>query len=443
ATLNDAPSPEPSSGIVVCDLGDVTDTSGNVTGWAYTPLPSGVAVAVDPERGRVAFAGDLSKPPLVTFHYGFSANVGGGEYDRTSSIDTGVGKVFRVANTFAATQGTVPTIQAALNALGLDEGAAIAGGLQDDKGRAVEIIDNGRYEELEQSGVKQPLKLSTARRLELRAGDKRRPTLALTKEVEISGDENSEVSLNGLLMSGAGLHVKSRLRLLRLSHCTIIAGAADQRGPNHAPALVVDWADVEIEIDDCIILGGLRISPDASVRVRNSIIDSTSELGVAYAAPGTAIKAGGSLRVENSTVVGKVFTTVLELASNSIFLARLRPSDGPLWRGPVQAEQRQKGCARFSYLPPSSRVPRRYRCQPEAGADETRIRPTFSSLRYGDPDYCQLSSRCPRELGRGADDESEMGVFHNLFQPQRESHLRARLDEYLRFGLEAGILYAS
>lgn len=443
AAVTNAPTLVPAADIVVCDLSDVTDAGGNVTGWAYTPLPSGVAVAVDPERGRVAFAADVSKPPLVTFHYGFSANVGGGEYDRTSSIDTGMGKVFRVANTFAAIQGTVPTVQAALNALRLDEDAAIASGLKDDKGRAVEFIDNGRYEELEQSGMKQPLRLSTARRLELRAGDKRRPTLALTQAVEISGDENSEVSLNGLLISGAGLHVRSRLRLLRLRHCTIIAGVATDRGPNHAPALVVDWADVEVEIDDCIILGGLRVAADANVRVRNSIIDSTSELGVAYAAPGTATRAGGSLRVENCTVVGKVFTTVLELASNSIFLARLRPSDGPLWRGPVQAQQRQKGCARFSYLPPNSRVPRRYRCQPEAGADETRIRPTFSSLRYGDPDYCQLSSRCPREISRGADDESEMGVFHDLFQPQRESHLRARLDEYLRFGLEAGILYVS
>jgi hypothetical protein len=30
-----------------------------------------------------------------------------------------------------------------------------------------------------------------------------------------------------------------------------------------------------------------------------------------------------------------------------------------------------------------------------------------------------------------------------LYQPQREQNLQARLDEYLRFGLEAGILYAS
>ena len=32
-----------------------------------------------------------------------------------------------------------------------------------------------------------------------------------------------------------------------------------------------------------------------------------------------------------------------------------------------------------------------------------------------------------------------MGAFHELFEPQRETNLRIRLDEYLRFGLEAGV----
>jgi hypothetical protein len=36
-----------------------------------------------------------------------------------------------------------------------------------------------------------------------------------------------------------------------------------------------------------------------------------------------------------------------------------------------------------------------------------------------------------------------MGVTHELYAPQREGNLRIRLDEYLRFGLEAGIFYAS
>ena len=36
-----------------------------------------------------------------------------------------------------------------------------------------------------------------------------------------------------------------------------------------------------------------------------------------------------------------------------------------------------------------------------------------------------------------------MGVTRQLHQPQRESNLRVRLDEYLRFGLEAGWFFAT
>ena len=96
---------------------------------------------------------------------------------------------------------------------------------------------------------------------------------------------------------------------------------------------------------------------------------------------------------------------------------------------------------RFSYLPARSRVPRRYHCQPENEQAAEWVHPQFTSLRYGDPGYCQLSRRNAREIKQGADDESEMGAFHHLYQPQRETNLRVRLDEYLRITLEAGIFY--
>jgi len=62
---------------------------------------------------------------------------------------------------------------------------------------------------------------------------------------------------------------------------------------------------------------------------------------------------------------------------------------------------------------------------------------------YGDAAYCQLSLRCAPEIRTGADDGAEMGAFHDLLQVQRRAHLRLRLDEYLRFGLEAGIMDAT
>ena len=59
------------------------------------------------------------------------------------------------------------------------------------------------------------------------------------------------------------------------------------------------------------------------------------------------------------------------------------------------------------------------------------------------PTYCQLAATCAEEITRGADDESEMGVFHDLFQAQREANLRVRLDEYIPAGSDVSIILAS
>ena len=71
------------------------------------------------------------------------------------------------------------------------------------------------------------------------------------------------------------------------------------------------------------------------------------------------------------------------------------------------------------------------------------MRPHFTSLNYSDAGYCQLRPVTSAKIRQGAHDESEMGVMHDLYQPQRETNLRVRLEEYLRFGLEAGFIYAS
>ena len=79
----------------------------------------------------------------------------------------------------------------------------------------------------------------------------------------------------------------------------------------------------------------------------------------------------------------------------------------------------------------------------EQGGILARVQPVFTSLRFGHAAYGQLSQLTAAEITQGAEDEAEMGAFRNLYQPQREANLRTRLDEYLRFGLEAGILEAS
>ncbi|MBD6618217.1 hypothetical protein FNW02_20915 [Komarekiella sp. 'clone 1'] len=80
------------------------------------------------------------------------------------------------------------------------------------------------------------------------------------------------------------------------------------------------------------------------------------------------------------------------------------------------------------------------------GIEETllllnQMQPCFTTEQYGQPAYAQLSNICPVEICTGAEDGSEMGVFHYLKQPQRQANLQASLQEYLRFGLQADINY--
>jgi hypothetical protein len=199
--------------------------------------------------------------------------------------------------------------------------------------------------------------------------------------------------------------------------------------------------------------------------VSDSIVDATTSHrgGHEREAMGAAAlaRAHAVLRIARSTVIGKVMVHAIELAENSLFV------------GSVSVARRQIGCMRFCYVAPGSRTPKRFNCQPDlvqrtvvehlraeaqkqslsppndtdiAAAQQRealRVRPRFNSLRYGTPTYCQLACDCAEEITRGAGDESEMGAFHDLFQPQRLANLRVRIDEYTPAGLEAGTVIAN
>lgn len=98
---------------------------------------------------------------------------------------------------------------------------------------------------------------------------------------------------------------------------------------------------------------------------------------------------------------------------------------------------------RFSWFPPESVTPKAYKCQPSLSGNDVSVRPVFSSGQYGQPDYLQLENSTPPEILYGADNGSEMGVYFQQFTAQKIANLRLRMDEYLRFGLEAGIFLAS
>jgi len=430
------PGPELADLITVCDLSDVKDSGGTVTGWAHQPHHR---IAIDPELGRIAFP--VTSPPTpppksvrVSYRYGFSAEMGGGEYERLETF-IGEGQLVKVPD-------EKKTIQLALDQI------AVSGGI-------VEIRNNDRFFET--------VKISAgSSKLEFRAARQQRPVIILPKppsgDVLITGGEEAEVTINGLLIGGGRLRVPkvdslgnpNKLRRLRLRHCTLAPDSiAEISAPDLSPPLaiaaqgleprlLVELPDLIVEIDSCI-LGPIRAVAGAEVHISNSIVDASASSEIAFADPSD--DAGAPLRIENSTIIGKVFTETMKLASNTIFFSDLKAGD--TWSAAVRAERLQEGCVRFSFVPPGSQLPRLHRCQPANAADAARVRPVFTSLRYGDAAYCQLSRACAVEITHGADDQVEMGAFHNLYQPRREENLRAALDEYLRFGLEAGIFYAS
>lgn len=433
------------SEVKVCDLSDV-----GAGAWGHMPTDK---VAIDPVLGRIAFPADVAAGArvLVTYHYGFSADIGGGTYERGTTFgELKEDQVRRlVPDDFS-------TIQAALDDL------PAAGGV-------VEVTDSGRYEETLSIDV------AANASVEIRAANEHRPTLVLAGDLEVAGGDGAAATLNGLLIAGGGVDVPdtagNELQHLTVRHCTLVPGRAlGEDGTPQQPAaasLQVGIADLTVTIENSLV-GSLRVVDGCETSVTDSIVDATATTRVAYAGPVDDAgndTAGGELTLKQTTVVGKVYADRLTLVSNSILHAALDEPDD--WPAPVRAERKQEGCLRFSYVPPTAIAPRRFRCQPQLAIDReiarreqelgtklpaaerdriaarltARLVPGFTALRYGHPGYGQLSASTPSEIRTGADDESEMGVFHLLYQPQRETNLRVRFEEYLRFGLQAGIFY--
>ena len=264
------------------------------------------------------------------------------------------------------------------------------------------------------------------------------------------------------MVAGRGMLVEGQLDELIIRHATLVPGwSLYPDGRPHDPGessleLIDTNARVTIEQS---ILGFIQVTQNEvttdpiSIHISDSILDATDPDAEAVGAPDWPL-AHATLTIQRSTVIGSVQTHAIQLAENSIFT------------GLVKVGRSQIGCMRFCYVPPDSHTPRRYRCQPdlviqaveeqyqsqeinaderdrELASEQLRVQPQFNSTYYGTPTYCQLAKTCATEIKRGADDESEMGVFHHLYQPQRAANLQTRLAEYTPVGMDVGIIYAS
>jgi hypothetical protein len=283
--------------------------------------------------------------------------------------------------------------------------------------------------------------------------------------IHTPADAEAAFTLNGLLVEG-GLQVCGHVDLT-ITHCTLVPGRTLlEDGLPEFPDLdslraatiagVCESLDTPSVTIEHSITGPLRLPAVCeSLVLRDSIVQAQAVGSVsqpAIAADDDATAPGPATTIERSTVWGEIYVREL-VASETIFNHRVR------------VERLQTGCVRFSYVPAASTTPRRYRCQPDLALDRkaqrlgldsaddlkprerapvlARLWPAYTSAHYGDPGYAQLSQRCAEEIRTGAADGSEIGVFGSLKQPQREANLRMRLEEYLPFGLEPGLIYVT
>ncbi len=235
------------------------------------------------------------------------------------------------------------------------------------------------------------------------------------------------------------------------------------------------------------------------VQIADSIIDAAYGLPAIHA--NCCSPAHAELVVERSTILGDICVQQIERAENSLFAGIVhvqRRSHGymrfcyvPTHPNELPAlNDGEHRCRSLSALrcvaddavdwlkhtlmgtasDPSGadcchriRTPQRFKCLPDTdgqtqtsscsigcGGQETlcgtpapsRLRPVFVSTHYGDPGYGQLALDCPRAILRGADDESELGAFHDLYHPQRMAALEARLQEYTPADMQSAVIYA-
>ncbi|HET9252845.1 MAG TPA: hypothetical protein VFP58_12100 [Candidatus Eisenbacteria bacterium] len=419
-------------------------------------------VLVDPERGRIAFppGSPADRDTWVSYHYGFSAPMGGGEYPRTTSEPAGARK-YRVR------QGVDPDETARL----YSSLAAVLKAWHEEKPEhaVIEIEDSGVYSD--------PIYIGLPERhsLTIRSAPGTRPVLWLLDHrpsrpdaFAVGGEAGSRFTLEGVVVTGRPVRLEGSLARFTLRHSTLVPGwglTADCHPLREGePSLDVRAPHVCIDVNHSI-LGLIHVKVDAvkwdpiRVCLEDSILDAGKDDREAFGSPGCPV-AHAVVVLRDCTVIGRVEAHAIELAENSIIT------------GHIGVARSQIGCMRFSWVDRDSHTPKRFECQPEtamrdaftkalaAAVEERRdptaeelaqaelaraearerVRPHFNDTRYGMPSYAQLADDCPEEITQGADDRSEMGAFHDLFQPQREANLIARIDEHTPASVQVGVI---
>ncbi len=404
--------------------------AGNLEDWSL-PAAAGIEAFIDPVLGRfllTSVPADEDEVYALRYYYGFSGEVGAGTYDRSQSV--------------------------------LQEGVTDFNGGPDQPGPVTGFsLPSTGANQFTNSKTYQPdaadNTVDAIEELMLQAADRERPYVTLVPDTDatefifeaapkVSDDDVRNLTLEGLWLGilptglppdvdGICDPVETLLVLdgefdcVRISHCTLDPGGERARvDPGICDVIPSVSLDIRGQVKELIIessiVGAIRESTSdtdpcsaGKIVIRDSIVQSLL--------PGTAAieTRVAELTLERVTVFGDVSVNRLEATEALI-------------QGTVRVLDNQHGCFRFStaHDTPDKRMPRRY----ESPLFSPQIpNHFFTSRRFGDPGFAQLSATAPDTIARGAENRGEMGAFNSLLNPVKRDDLETKVLEFMPFGL--------
>ena len=364
--------------------------SGNLENLSIS-LPPDKRLIIDPEKGRFRFVGPpLLEEPEATYYYGFSGNIGAGTYDRS----------FRLSAVpdieIPSGGGTIPSLSEGIN----------------------QVNDNKTYDLLPSYPA-----LSA---LHLRAANQRRPYLRIAAGdnwvIDTGANEDTFLTLEGLWIGAPGgqnsqIILRGDYECVRIIHCTFDPGGDENILEEEIAAVpLIIEGEVEQLIIESSIMGPVQVDTNGlieSMTICDSIIQSVEE-GVS------------ALNVDLGTVHSQRVSIL-----GAVQVHRLYATD-TLITGLTEVNDTQNGCFRFSLAPSGSILPKPYP-HPPIPFDEANH--WFVSQRYGHAGYAQLTETAPLTVRTGAENGDEIGAFNHLINSIKLESLKAKIGEYMPFGL--------
>ena len=336
---------------------------------AFTATVGGVAKdwVVDPKRGRLCWVGGGAAPqPLLSYHYGFSADIGAGGYDRSDSLTAAV---TRTISGGGAIQTGVPG-----GTNFLPTGTFV-------NPDVAQITDSANYTPIDNR--------NQIERLEFRAANRTRPYLRLTHNwlLNTAAAGEAELTLDGLWIGADGafsIRLLGDYKLVTLRHVTFDPGGVDASGNAIRPVPLSIRGNVEKLVIENSIVGPILVEGAGeltNLEIRDSIVDGQESTAPVISVP------AGKVTMRSVTVFGEVEVEWLDASETLI-------------TGFTNVTNTQGGCFRFSAvaerqdplnpLSPHSRVPHPFESYFVKDFDGT-----FTSRVFGQPGFAQLSESAP------------------------------------------------